>query len=299
MSSDKSIAYKENEQGTNDVHSVPSSGDELGTLTNLTKAGERLASLRGEITQSEFSERYGLHKNTLGRYERGERPMDFEFVVKLCYEKDISPSWLLFGMTPKRGFGSLKYLRDDIKKSEINRIAELTESDPTLVEKSLQISKPKARAPRAKHDTQNDSFVFLPLHRNVFVSAGNGHICWDETEVDSIAFQASFIHRELYTNPENLRLVRVTGDSMERLIYSGDIVMVDTSINYLRGEGMYVFRIDEQISVKWLCSLPGGVTRVVSENQDKYPPFEIGPEESKSERFCIIGLVRWWAHTQR
>ena len=62
---------------------------------------------------------------------------------------------------------------------------------------------------------------------------------------------------------------------------------------------MYVFRIDDQIAVKWLYSLPGNVTRAVSENQEKYPPFEIRPEEAKSGRFKIIGQVRWWAHTQR
>jgi phage repressor protein C with HTH and peptisase S24 domain len=298
MSSDKSNSYKENKPTKNSVHSVPSSGGELGTLTDLTKAGERLASLRGEITQSEFSERYGLHKNTLGRYERGERPMDFEFVVKLCYDKDISPSWLLFGMTPKRGFGSLKYLSDDMRQSEIERIAELTESDPTLVEKSLQIGTPKARASRAKYAQAND-FVYLPLHRNVSVSAGNGSIVWDEHDIDHLAFQASFIRHELRANPASLRLVRVSGDSMERLLYSGDMVMVDTSITALQAEGMYVFRIDDSISVKWLNAMPGGVIRVASENAAKYPPYEIAKEQAEGHHFQIIGLVRWWAHTQR
>lgn len=86
---------------------------------------------------------------------------------------------------------------------------------------------------------------------------------------------------------------------MERLLYSGDMVMVDTSITALQAEGMYVFRIDDLISVKWLNAMPGGVIRVASENAAKYPPYEISREQVDDYHFQIIGLVRWWAHTQR
>lgn len=281
---------------------VPSSDVVLGTLTDLKKAGARLEELRGELTQSEFAEKYGIHSNSLGRYERGERPMDIEFAARLCFDKDINPNWLLFGLMPKRGFKTLSTLPEEVYMRAVNQIADLTSSSPSHVDEQLRTGGPlggKAEEPKAHYGHRDSEFVFLPLYRNVSVSAGNGAVVWDETEVDSIAFQDSFIRHELRANPTNLRLVRVTGDSMERLIYSGDIVMLDTSVDYLKGEGMYVFRIDEQIAVKWLYSLPGNVTRVVSENQEKYPPFEIGPDEAKSGRFKIIGLVRWWAHTQR
>lgn len=142
-------------------------------------------------------------------------------------------------------------------------------------------------------------FVYLPLHRNVSASAGNGAIVWDEHDIDHLAFQASFIRQELRANPKSLRLVRISGDSMERLLYSGDMVMVDTQITALQAEGMYVFRIDDSISVKWLNAMPGGVIRVTSENAAKYPPYEITREQADDHRFQIIGLVRWWAHTQR
>lgn len=142
-------------------------------------------------------------------------------------------------------------------------------------------------------------FVYLPLHRNVSASAGDGSIVWDELDIDHLAFHAAFIRQELRANPASLRLVRIAGDSMERLLYSGDMVMVDTSITALQAEGMYVFRIDDSISVKWLNAMPGGVIRVVSENASKYPPYEITREQADDQRFQIIGLVRWWAHTQR
>lgn len=153
-------------------------------------------------------------------------------------------------------------------------------------------------SPRSGYTPAVD-FVYLPLHRNVSASAGNGSIVWDEHDIDHLAFQSSFIRQELRANPKNLRLVRISGDSMERLLYSGDMVMVDTSINTLQAEGMYVFRIDDSISVKWLNAMPGGAIRVASENATKYPPYEISREQADLHHFQIVGLVRWWAHTQR
>lgn len=164
--------------------------------------------------------------------------------------------------------------------------------------KSDDASAHKAEDTVAPYVSAND-FVYLPLHRNVSASAGNGSIVWDEHDIDHLAFQTSFIRQELRANPASLRLVRISGDSMERLLYSGDMVMVDTSITALQAEGMYVFRIDDSISVKWLNAMPGGVIRVVSENTAKYPPYEITREQADDHRFQIIGLVRWWAHTQR
>jgi phage repressor protein C with HTH and peptisase S24 domain len=164
--------------------------------------------------------------------------------------------------------------------------------------KSDEARPAKAEEPGLPYVSTND-FVYLPLHRNVSASAGNGSVVWDEHDIDHLAFQASFIRQELHANPQSLRLVRINGDSMERLLYSGDMVMVDTSITTLQAEGMYVFRIDDSISVKWLNAMPGGVIRVVSENSVKYPPYEITREQADDHRFQIIGLVRWWAHTQR
>lgn len=155
------------------------------------------------------------------------------------------------------------------------------------------------RGPKFQQGRADPDYVYLPLHRNVSASAGNGSVVWDEYDIDHIAFQTSFIRHELRANPQSLRLVRVSGDSMERLLYSGDMVMVDTSITALQAEGMYVFRIDDSISVKWLYAMPGGIIRVVSENSAKYPPYEITKKQAHDHHFQIIGLVRWWAHTQR
>jgi phage repressor protein C with HTH and peptisase S24 domain len=160
-------------------------------------------------------------------------------------------------------------------------------------------SEPMRAAQDAPLYMPGSKFVFLPLHRNVSASAGNGAVVWDEHDVDHLAFQESFIRQDLRAKPADLRLVRVAGDSMERLLYSGDMVMVDTSVHQLQAEGMYVFRLDDSVSVKWMSLMPGGVIRVSSENSAKYPAYEITRAQAESDHFQVLGLVRWWAHTQR
>lgn len=60
--------------------------------------GDRIRKLRGNELQASFAAKLGVHKNTLGRWERGERFPDSNDLVKIieCYP-DINASWLITG----------------------------------------------------------------------------------------------------------------------------------------------------------------------------------------------------------
>lgn len=60
------------------------------------KIGKRLASIRGKYTQLEFAGRFRVHKNSLARYERGERSPDSEFLAALL-EAGYDINWVLAG----------------------------------------------------------------------------------------------------------------------------------------------------------------------------------------------------------
>lgn len=64
--------------------------------TNTTMA-QRLRAIRGTLTQAEFAHKLGIHKNTLGRYERGESEPDTKIARQLCTLFGVQPHWLLFG----------------------------------------------------------------------------------------------------------------------------------------------------------------------------------------------------------
>ncbi len=49
-----------------------------------------------------MSARLGIHLTSYGRYERGERSPDLEFIEKVCREFNISPTWLILGEGPMR-----------------------------------------------------------------------------------------------------------------------------------------------------------------------------------------------------
>lgn len=74
--------------------------------TNTTMA-QRLRAIRGTLTQAEFAHRLGIHKNTLGRYERGESEPDTKIARQLCTLFGVQPHWLLFGSdTEASGVGA-------------------------------------------------------------------------------------------------------------------------------------------------------------------------------------------------
>ncbi|TRB89709.1 helix-turn-helix transcriptional regulator, partial [Mannheimia haemolytica] len=57
----------------------------------------------------------------------------------------------------------------------------------------------------------------------------------------------------------------------------GDVVFIDTTINYYNNEGVYIFVIDDEVYIKRLQKIPGGIYRALSDNKT-YEPFDIKRE---------------------
>ena len=75
-------------------------GPQDGTIY-LREVGLRIALIRGEKPQSEFSDLIGIHKNTLGNYERGDREMGV-FALARLVDLGWNANWLLTGEGPER-----------------------------------------------------------------------------------------------------------------------------------------------------------------------------------------------------
>lgn len=60
---------------------------------------DRIKQVRGTLNQEHFAIRLGVHKNTVGNYERGREP-DAEFCRAVRREFGISIDWLLTGAGP-------------------------------------------------------------------------------------------------------------------------------------------------------------------------------------------------------
>jgi transcriptional regulator with XRE-family HTH domain len=73
---------------------------ETSSLTSSTKSrgiGARITQVRSRITQGKFADSLGIHKNTLLRYEKGERLPDSEVLTRLYKIYGADPAWLLTG----------------------------------------------------------------------------------------------------------------------------------------------------------------------------------------------------------
>lgn len=63
--------------------------------------GRRLADVRGDMDQATFAAAFGLHRNTLSRYEVGSQLPSSELTFELAIRRDISPTWVLLGVGPR------------------------------------------------------------------------------------------------------------------------------------------------------------------------------------------------------
>jgi hypothetical protein len=73
---------------------------EVGTDV-LREIGTRLTRIRDQQPQAQFAPAVGLHKNTLGTYERGEREMGVTALARLV-GLGWNANWLLTGQGPQR-----------------------------------------------------------------------------------------------------------------------------------------------------------------------------------------------------
>ena len=64
----------------------------------MTKVGDRIRDLRGEMQQAELADKLGIHKNTMANYERGDRFPDVNILLNILEVfPDTNPGWLLTG----------------------------------------------------------------------------------------------------------------------------------------------------------------------------------------------------------
>ncbi|MGA4409259.1 helix-turn-helix transcriptional regulator [Ralstonia nicotianae] len=126
---------------------------------------------------------------------------------------------------------------------------------------------------------------------DVKLSAGNGRETWHIEEREPLPFQADYI-RSLDSKPKNLVAAKVKGDSMEPRLFDKDTVVVDTADQRVPANGgVFALVYAGELLVKRLFRLPDGGLKVVSDNQARYEPVTVGPDQI--EHVTIIGRVKY------
>ncbi|MEE4380280.1 MAG: S24 family peptidase [Candidatus Competibacteraceae bacterium] len=115
--------------------------------------GERIRLVRNDHSRDDFSAAIGVSRNTLMRYERGERCPDAEFLYRICERYQVNPTWLLLG-------------------------TELIERSPLPIQESS--------------NSLSEEFALVPLY-SVEVSAGYGAAIEQEQPQTRLAFRQDWL----------------------------------------------------------------------------------------------------------
>ena len=140
--------------------------------------------------------------------------------------------------------------------------------------------------------TFRDDLVFVREYRVEF-SAGDGAI-FDYTEVEEgtpKAYSLNFFH-SLRVNPNKCKRFKVSGNSMEPLLYDGDsILVVEEPVGTpIRDGQVYIVRYDNELKVKRVSKNMDGSVTLRSVNSAQYADFTV-PAEDVGTRFTILGKV--------
>lgn len=134
-----------------------------------------------------------------------------------------------------------------------------------------------------KLDDDKISFDLL----DVTATAGKGYYNEDFPEtVQKVIFKLDWAKKNIGSNLRNIHLITAKGDSMEPTIKSGDILFVDSTVQFYNGEGIYVISDENGVKVKRLQSRTGsGGMNIISDNS-RYKIEQLNREEWEHVRVC-------------
>lgn len=121
-------------------------------------------------------------------------------------------------------------------------------------------------------------------------SAGAGALIGEESADGHFAFDARWLREITKGRPEDLSIIRVSGDSMVPTLSDGDDILVDRGdgVEALR-DGIYVLRRDDALSVKRIAVNPAGRRVTIKSDNPDYRSFA----DVKLSAITIIGRVVW------
>lgn len=129
----------------------------------------------------------------------------------------------------------------------------------------------------AKIKNKKNNFLVEVL--NITASAGLGYLNSDVKEVIKLIEYDSEQAKTLFNgmDADNLKVINISGDSMQGTFESGDSIYVDVSKKEFNGDGIYVFTFGKSLYVKRLQIIKDKLI-VISDNK-KYKEWDINEDE--------------------
>jgi phage repressor protein C with HTH and peptisase S24 domain len=175
-----------------------------------------------------------------------------------------------------------------VREALIRQGADAEAVDQALLGRpAVQALKTAAKARREEIAAVPQGYTAIPVYA-VKAAAGPAYENGVEEVADEVLFSTAWLRHGLRLDPSKTAVVHVEGDSMETVLSSGDLVVVDLRPESRRGDGTFLLRHGQGLLVKGVQRLPGGSIRILSRNP-AYPPFEVGAESG--EDLEVVGRV--------
>lgn len=142
-------------------------------------------------------------------------------------------------------------------------------------------------APQSIDAPFNEDWVTFPLY-TARAAAGSGAVNEAGFPSPGLAFDPALAAHLLNTSPRSLAGLYVAGDSMEPTFGDGDVLIINTSIERITGDAIYVLVVDEGCIVKRITCLTDGRLVLRSDNPN-YADETIDP--ARKSHLTIYGRV--------
>jgi phage repressor protein C with HTH and peptisase S24 domain len=146
---------------------------------------------------------------------------------------------------------------------------------------------------RPGSDEALEDFRLVP-RLNVQAAAGAGAMVADESAAEMLAFRTEWLHRR-GINAAAAHVLTARGDSMEPTIRDGDILLVDTSIDRVVDNAIYVVVYSGRTLVKRVQLRLDGSVVLKSDNREIFDDEAVPVAEVPA--LNIAGRVMWFGRS--
>lgn len=108
-----------------------------------------------------------------------------------------------------------------------------------------------------------------------------------QADADELMFKKTFLLK-MASDLSNLALLEIHGPTMYPTLFDGDLVIIDQGQTTIHQGKLYAIEFEESITVNRLENRPGGITRIISDNQALAAPYEVA-----TKQVTIKGAVIW------
>jgi phage repressor protein C with HTH and peptisase S24 domain len=222
----------------------------------------------------------GMSQSAFANRKKGGS-VPFQNVISLALKQGVDLAWL---------FG------------DVERAAQLSEMSPEALDElrdklgvASEGKKPATQMRRLyaiEASPERFSEFDLVERKGILGSAGPGAENVFVEPKGALAFRRDWL-RAKGVRASQLIVADIVGDSMEPTLFHGDTVVFDAAHVNVSADDIYLFSLEGRLYVKRLRHKPGHVIEVISDNRERYPPFEITEKQAEADNFDVRGRFFW------